>query len=723
MSRILTRWPLLLALLFCAEASATVYEVGPARAYSTIGSVPWESLQPGDMVLIYWQPNAYREKWVICRQGTAASPIVVRGVPGPNGELPVIDGNGATTRTQLNFWNQVRGLLKIGGANVPADTMPQYITIENLDLRSARPPYTFTAADGSTQSYVNNAAAVYIEKGQHIVIRNCIVHDSGNGLFVSAGGAPWTQDILIEGNYIYDNGNVGSMYEHNNYSEALGITFQYNRFGPTKTGADGNNLKDRSAGLVVRYNWIEGGNRQLDLVDSDYFSANLGYRTTFVYGNILIEPAGAGNRQIAHYGGDSGITSQYRKGTLYFYNNTVVSTRTDRTTLLRLSTNEERADYRNNIVYVTAAGNTVSLVDQSGILDFSHNWMKPGYVSTFGTLDGTIHDDGTSILGTSPGFVDAAAQDFHLALGSAAIDAGMALPSAVLPANGVYREYVKHLSSEARPSIGALDLGAFGYSTAPASLPFGSFDTPANNSTGVAGSIPVTGWALDSAGVAKVDIWREPNSGEPVQSNEFVYVGDAVFVSGARPDVAAAYPTYPFKDRAGWGYLMLTNMLPSNNGTAGTGNGTYRLHAIAHNLGGGSTDLGTRTITCDNAHAAKPFGAIDTPAQGETISGSAYVNFGWALTPQPAVIPVDGSTIQVFIDGTPSGTVTYNNPRSDVDTLFPAYANTGGAIGYFTLDTTKLADGMHSIAWSVTDSLGRTDGIGSRYFFVLNNPQ
>src|SRR3712207_8345681 len=39
------------------------------------------------------------------------------------------------------------------------------------------------------------------------------------------------------------------------------------------------------------------------------------YRETHVYGNILIEPNGAGNRQIVHYGGDSGSRANYRNGT------------------------------------------------------------------------------------------------------------------------------------------------------------------------------------------------------------------------------------------------------------------------------------------------------------------------------------------------------------------------------------------------------------------------
>lgn len=59
---------------------------------------------------------------------------------------------------------------------------------------------------------------------------------------------------------------------------------------------------------MIRYNWIESGNRQLDLVDSDYneFIDSSSYNTTFVCGNILIEPDDAGNSQIIHYGGDSG---------------------------------------------------------------------------------------------------------------------------------------------------------------------------------------------------------------------------------------------------------------------------------------------------------------------------------------------------------------------------------------------------------------------------------
>jgi hypothetical protein len=251
----------------------------------------------------------------------------------------------------------------------------------------------------------------------------------------------------------------------------------------------------------------------------------------------------------------------------------------------------------------------------------------------------------------------------------------------------------------------------------PFTPPFGSFDTPTASSSNVSGSVGFTGWALSSAGISVVDIWREPNPGEPAG---LIYIGAANSVTGARPDVQAAYPNYPENASAGWGYLMLTNELPSNNGSWGVGNGTYNIHAIAHDLAGNSTDLGVKTIVVDNKDALAPFGGIDTPSQGGTVSGTAYVNFGWALTPLPAAIPMDGSTIWVYVDNVAVGHPVYNNPRSDIQALFPSLNNTNGAVGYFYIDTTKYTNGVHSIAWSVTDNAGHASGIGSRYFTVQN---
>lgn len=273
-------------------------------------------------------------------------------------------------------------------------------------------------------------------------------------------------------------------------------------------------------------------------------------------------------------------------------------------------------------------------------------------------------------------------------------------------------------SNNGNPSQGGVFNYLQIYRPGPPTAPsFGSFDTPANNSSAT-GAIGVSGWTLDAMEVPTVDIWRDPLSGETPQSNGLIFLGYAGFVNGARPDVAAVYPTYPSYTAAGWGYQLLTNELPNSNGS-GLGNGTYRIHAIAHNSAI-SAELGVKTITVNNASSLLPFGTIDTPAQGGTASGSAYINFGWALTPQPSIIPMDGSTIFVYVDGAPVGHPVYNQSRADIQSLFPGYANTNGAVGYYILDTTKLTNGVHTMAWSVADNDGHAQGIGSRYFTVQN---
>ncbi len=472
-------------LLLPFRVHAAIYEVGPDQQYSAVGDVPWESLEPGDQVRIHWRAEPYKEKFVICRQGTEQAPIVVMGVAGPQGQKPVLDARDATTRSELNFWNESRGLVKIGGANSPPDTMPQWIVLQDLVLRSAREPFSFTGRDGLTD-YAENAAAVYIEKGHHIILRGLEITDSGNGLFTGHQ----TEDLLVEGCYIHSNGVEGSIYEHNNYSSGIGVVFQFNHFGPLRDNCPGNNLKDRSAGLVVRYNWIESGNRQLDLVDAedshDLVESPL-YHQTYVYGNILVEPDGAGNSQIVHYGGDSGTVDDYRKGTLYFHFNTVISTRSGNTTLFRLSTNDESADCRNNIIFATAGGNRLAMLDESGQLKLRSNWISAGWVDGHSGIDGSIDDDGSNITGDSPGFRDFSSGDYSLDADSVCIDRAGGLDAAISDQYSPTMQYVPHLGSIERfAQGGVLDLGAFEFCPdGQCQVPDGGIDDAGTDDAGI----------------------------------------------------------------------------------------------------------------------------------------------------------------------------------------------------------------------------------------------
>jgi hypothetical protein len=447
----------IVALLATSVLHAATIDVGPGMACTSIGAVPWESLAAGDVVRIHWRPEPYREKWVINRSGTQTAPITVSGVPGPGGALPVVSGQDATTRRKLNYWGRERSVIKVGGASVPGDAKAAWIVIENLDIASAREPYSYTAPNGTVERYASAASSIYIETAEHVTIRNCTIRDSSNGLFVAYNPSA---DILVSGCRIFGNGKDGSPYEHNVYTETRGIVFEYNRFGPLRTGCPGNNLKDRSAGTVVRYNWIEGGNRQLDLVESTEHAEiydDPAYRTTLVYGNILIEPAGDGNRQMIHYGGDNGNQARYRAGMLHLYGNTLVSLRPDRTVMLRLSTAAEHADARNNIVYTTAPGSTVALLEDVGVLACASNWLKPGYKTSV-TGGGSVTETGI-LTGVRPGFVDEAGQDYHLAPGSPCLGAATRLAAAVLPVHDLLRQYVSHQQSAARAA--ATDIGAF----------------------------------------------------------------------------------------------------------------------------------------------------------------------------------------------------------------------------------------------------------------------
>ncbi len=436
-----------------------VYEVGPGQAYLTPNDVPWETLEPSTIVRIHWSEEPYRCKWVITTSASSDAPLVVVGVPNGN-KLPVITGENATTRSNMYYLNEARSVVKVGNYTGTDDAdRPSYVYLENLDIRSGRLPYGFTDRKGNAGTYNDNAASVHIEEGERITVRGCNLHDSGNGLFTTY----LTKDILISQNHIYNNGIEGSSYQHNTYTESLGIIYEYNHFGPLRNGCEGNNLKDRSAGTVIRYNWIESGNRQLDLVNTgqEEFFKDPSYLDTYVYGNILIEPEGAGNGQIIHYGGDNNNQISYRRGVIHLYHNTVISTRNGNTTLLRLSTDDATADIRNNIIYTSAGSGHLALTNGCGIVYLHNNWLPEGYCDTFESSKSDIRADSGNLKGTDPGFKNYENKEYQLLQSSACIDESAA-SGADVSGYEPTMQYVIHQSGETRKVFGkALDIGAF----------------------------------------------------------------------------------------------------------------------------------------------------------------------------------------------------------------------------------------------------------------------
>ncbi len=460
------------------------YQVGPGTGQlASLDQVPWENLSAGDTVRIFYRAQPYVGKFAINALGTAAAPVRVCGVKGPNGERPIIDGANATTRPTLSFGrasasaiNETRGIAMIvarGSANW-GTMAPTYIQIDGLKFQRAHPAYSFTGLNGTSTAYTDFGSCIWIEQGQHITIADNEITDCAQAIFSRSsdgGDAFLTKDIRIAGNDMYGNGIVGDMHMHTTYIQSVGVTYEFNHYGPLRAGALGNSIKDRSVGAVVRYNRIEDGAYGIDLVEAQdyttYALSDPAYHTAFVYGNQLELTA---NSLGVHYGGDHvGSEPQYRKGTLYFYNNTVHFTgNANGVFLFKLSTTDETAQVWNNVFAFDSgilypAMRIKQDVDvgytAGGILNLGVNWINTGWGDSdpWHPVPGQLNGSQNMITGSTPP-IDLTTL-VPLANGQAIGRAQAQLPQVVAHPVNYQISAVTALPSP-RPADASMDLGA-----------------------------------------------------------------------------------------------------------------------------------------------------------------------------------------------------------------------------------------------------------------------
>lgn len=351
----------------CIAGSHTDYQVGPGVGQiPSIDQVPWESLTAGDTVRIFYQSTPYRGKFMLSAKGTAQAPVRICGVKSAEGLRPIIDGQNAITRLGQSYGDPLhesRSVIVIKPLQSEAWTAyPSYIQVDGLEIRGATPANTFTDTHGVSQNYVSFGACIWVDRGHNITIADNVIHDCTNGMFSKStddGDFAVTKNLRIAGNYVYGNGVNGDDHEHNSYMQSVGITYEFNHYGPLRSGAIGSALKDRSVGTVIRNNFIEDGAHSLDLVESEDFSvtatADPAYRKTYVYGNIIAKDGSTGSS--IHYGGDHfGSTPGsswgepiFRKGTLYFWHNTLYLSGSNTAAIFQISTTEESAEIWNNV--------------------------------------------------------------------------------------------------------------------------------------------------------------------------------------------------------------------------------------------------------------------------------------------------------------------------------------------------------------------------------------
>jgi hypothetical protein len=517
----------------CVHASnlGKDYEVGPGKAYQNLNDVPFETLGPGDSVRVHWRSTPYREKVLISNQGTATDPIVFCGIPdGPAGARPILDGRGATTRPQTKFGPSAGQNSNVEETGVVIvfpgvhwyQQKPRYIVISGLQIQGARTDPDASKADfydetGKARKYgtyggKSGGSAVYIWGAENITVRGNVLTDSGNGLMAMSQFDEKTtsRHILIEGNDFHNNGNPGSYGTHNAYTEAIDIVFQYNSFGRLADGAEGDAIKDRSAGTVIRYNRIEPGEFMVNLVDAsssnrEAFVADPSYAHTWVYGNIFLDrpnpntavfPNGTSfvkdgdlwstalSHALIHYGGDSYNYAYYRRGTLHFYSNTVViqadGSKNSAVSLFQLTNDPAKpagtVDLRNNVIWrgSQTAGATpvdVYLADSGpatttlGAFLLGPSWMSTGISLTpLKPFQTPLVTSQTPVWGgaqNAPGFTNLAGNDVRPVAGSALLDKAGPLDALAAAQYPVLAEYAAPLNGVPRAVHGSkMDLGA-----------------------------------------------------------------------------------------------------------------------------------------------------------------------------------------------------------------------------------------------------------------------
>lgn len=654
-----------LALLAASAARATTYDVGPAAGQLLhLSDVPWKNLQPGDTVNINPKPGGYHEIIQISSTGTAALPILIRGIPDPvTHALPVIDGDGAVMDPHVDFRNSVFESLGVilvtprATGYLYGKTFPAYLTIESLDIRNALYDPTgvrhFTDQHGATRIFDHFACGIYVEFAQHLTIRGCEISFNGNGIFANSknGAAQSSADLLIEKNYLHDNGQptiagvTNGYAEHNIYVESVGAVYQFNRFGPLRAGCHGCMIKDRSSGTVIRYNDVVSteASEMFAILDpqggSGYVDAQPDYRDAYVYGNtITLLNSGFGGAGIVWFAACNGVKfypTQHR-GTLYFYHNTVVNHQpgtagfflTD-PTYAGTPNIAEKVDARNNVFFTdTAIQSNVyqafhfATVSAVTTMDFGVNWVSPGtQTNWYGHTSGTIFNGWSNLIvgdflgKNNPGFASMAALNYHFIGGSDALDASGPLAAPAL-AKGydITQEYLAPQSSAARALIGAQpDLGAYESSAAylpppgnhaPVAPPLSfnllgtapvSFTLPGTDADGDALTYTVTGLPARGALTGNA-----PNlTFTPVAGG-----GTVVFTYVVSDGYTVSKPGYvylSFND-AGTTPPALTLTSPANNATFAAGS-TIVLTADAADADGiakvdfitGSTFIGTAT--------------------------------------------------------------------------------------------------------------------------------
>jgi len=301
-----------------------------------------------------------------------------------------------------------RAHLKSGGASAEGKAIwvlsGRNTTVENIEFSGC------AVSD-------RNGAGIRLQGECGLIVRNCFFHDNEMGILTGAHPAGM---VLIEHSEFARNG-AGDGQSHNIYIGTVkSFTLRHSYTHRTRIG---HNLKSRAQANYILYNRImdeESGTSSyaIDLPNGGH---------SVVVGNLVHKGPNSENTGVLTYAAEG---AKNEKQELYVVNNTFVNERASAT-------------------FVSVRGNptTVSVINNI--------FAGPG-----GVISGK-GDAANNLIGKDPLFVDRARYDYRLQKGSPAVDAGKPPGKAGEFDLTPRFQYLHPLRKEARPTSGALDLGAY----------------------------------------------------------------------------------------------------------------------------------------------------------------------------------------------------------------------------------------------------------------------
>lgn len=456
------RHGLFLAALSClvlpSLARADTYRLGTSAAadFRQLAELP--TLAPGDVVELEGDLD-YTGGHRFDDAGTAASPIVVRGVGG----RPRIAGGTNTIEAAGNHY-----------------------VFEQLDL-----------SGGSSRCFFHHA--------DDITIRDSVVHDCPRQGILGADND--SGSILLERVEVHHCG--GGTQDHQIYMATdedayPGSVFRM-QFCWIHDGNGGNDVKSRAERNEIYFNWIEGAYyHELELIGPDPaggIDEDTAREDSDVVGNVFVKRGSNEAFPVVRFGGDG--TGQ-SLGRYRFAFNTVVVAPGSTSAVFRLFSGLESVEMHGN-VFVMRGGGGVNLLREveaewtSGrAIAGSHNWVPSGSTNVPSEWTNTT-------MGSDPALTSLvlASIDLRPLDGSPVIDSGMS-PPPVFTAHPFPRPLERPGSSPLhgvggvdRPVVGPIDLGAYEFGSGPLPDDAGTED---GGSAGLDAGAGSDGGGLDAGG-------------------------------------------------------------------------------------------------------------------------------------------------------------------------------------------------------------------------------